>query len=212
MVLLPILAVLVAGVLAAGAFLGGFRQAPPSEPESLGRGAEVDQGRMRTKFLDAVVRAGGHDGIGISDKRYLEIVLDVTNQSDRTISAYTMDTALPTVLADGKAIKPKDPSRGLGPRYVVSTPGHAYSQLHPGVPAKVIIVFELGENEPAPKTVRIAAATYEWRETFFSQTHEWIRVMAPKPPSAQDTAKEGSRPDEPLIIAEVDMPVRSEAA
>ena len=158
------------------------------------------------------MRAGGHDGIGVPDKRYLEIVLDVTNQSDRTISAYTLDTALPTVLADGKVIKPKDPSQGLGPRYVVSTPGHAYSQLHPGVPAKVIIVFELGENEPAPKAVRIAAGLYEWRETFFSETHEWTRVYRPKPPSAQDAADGGQSLGESLIVAEVGMPVRQEAA
>ncbi|MFC6080184.1 hypothetical protein [Sphaerisporangium aureirubrum] len=208
LVLLPVVTVLVAGVLAANAFLGGFEEAVPA-PESLGKGAEVDQGRMRTRFVDAVVRVGGHDGIGISDKRYLEIVLSVTNQSDRTISAYTMDNVLPTVRADGEVIKPKDPSEGLGPRFVVSVPGHAYDQLHPGVPSTVIMAFELAEGERAPKSVRIDTGTYVWRETFFAETYEWTMVMEEKPPTKEDVAKGRTGRWEPVVTARVDLPVRS---
>jgi hypothetical protein len=180
---------------------------------TLGKGAELDQGRMRTRFVDAVVRGGGHDGIGVPGKRYLEIVLTVTNQSDRTISAYAMDNAFLTVQADGKVIKSPDPTLvGDGPRIVVSVPGHAYSQLHPGVPSTVIMAFELGEGERGPKNVRIAATTFEWRELFFTETREWTPVTAAKPRTKEDLAEGHKERWEPVVAASVDLPVRSEEA
>ncbi len=197
------------GVTAA---FGGLKDAPAKQLEQLGKGAEVDQVRMRTKFEDAVVRPGGKDGIGTSDKRYLQIIMKVTNQSDATMLAQIMDDALPTVRADGKTLKPAaDPDVTLGPRVVVVSGGHAYDQLHPGMTATVVMAFELASGQPAPERVVIGAATYEWYESFFSETHYWVPVTEEAPLTAEDRKKGRTVRYEPVIDTQVSLPVREEA-
>ncbi|MEV7966562.1 hypothetical protein AB0O34_11345 [Sphaerisporangium sp. NPDC088356] len=210
-VLLPVLAVLAAATVGVGAAFGGLEDAPKEKPEQLGKGAEVDQGRMTTLFEDAVVRPGGKDGLGISDKRYLQITMKVTNTSEATFIAEMMNSALVAVRADGKPIKEARPSATtLGPRVVTISGGHTYGQLHPGVPATVVMAFELQAGQQAPKRVEIDAGTYEWHESFTYRTHYWERVEEQEPLTAEDRKKGATASYTPKIIAQVDLPVRVE--
>ncbi|WP_214413846.1 hypothetical protein [Sphaerisporangium fuscum] len=209
-ILVPVVAILAAVTVGVSAAFGGLKDAPEPQPEQLGKGAEFDQGQMKTVFEDAVVRPGDNQGLGISDKRYLQIMMKVTNESDETILAQTMDRALPTIRADDKTIKPgKDPS-DLGPRIVTLYKGHSYSQLHPGVPETVVMSFELGENDPVPEKVSIDAATFEWQESFIQQTHAWVRVVDDEPPTPEERKRGQSVTLTPKVGAQVTLPVRVE--
>jgi hypothetical protein len=208
-VLIPVLAVLAAATVGVSAAFGGLKDAPGEQPEQLGKGAEYDQGQISTRFEDAVVRPGGKDGLGISDKRYLQIILKVTNESDRTIEAQHMDDALPTVRADAKTIKPSG-IPGDDPYIVTISGGHTYQQLHPGMPTTVVMSFELRPGQPAPKNLQIDLAAFEWHEDFFSHTHNWQRLNVQEP--ATGTKK--TRPILPTatVAAQVNLPVRVEAS
>lgn len=190
---------------------GGLEDAPDEKPDRFGKGAEVNQGRMTTLFEDAVVRPGGKDGLGISDKRYLQITMKVTNTSAETISAQTMDHALVAVRADGKVIKEADPSSTTdGPRFVTIADGQTYSQLHPGVPATVVMAFELRAGEPAPKNVQIDVGVFEWHENFFQRTHYWQMTQKEVPLTAEDRKKGRTVRFASTVAAQVDLPVRVE--
>ncbi|MFC4530216.1 hypothetical protein [Sphaerisporangium dianthi] len=229
-VLIPVVVVLAAATVGVSAALGGLEQAPKRPPEQLGKGAEVDQGQMRTVFEDAVVRSGAKYEMGAPSKRYLQIVLKVTNQSDRTIEAQTMDTALPTVRADATTIKPSSEPGDSGPYIRSISKDHPYSQLQPGVPTTVILSFEMKPGDPVPKKVRIDAATYEWHRDFFTQKHYWQRVLEDPPatpaPKKTPTPTPSSTGTEPprlglaqpqtqqlaVVSAQVDLPVRVETS
>ncbi|MDH2426960.1 hypothetical protein [Sphaerisporangium sp. TRM90804] len=216
-VLVPVLAVLAAVALGAGAAFGGLEEAPKEQPRRLGKGATLDQGQMSTRFVDAVVRPGGEGAPGVPGKRYLQLHLRVTNQDSRTISAQAMDRALPTVRTDGKVFKTLQDSRtvGVSPHIVVkdADPDHYYSQLPPGVPTDVILSFEMPPGRAAPKTVQIDAVSFEWRESFFWRTHSWSVVSEPAPqPAAGPGANAAATRYVPVVAARVELPAREETA
>lgn len=191
------------------AAFGGLKDAPEEKPEQLGKGAEVDQVQMTTLFEDAVVRPGGKDGLGISDKRYLQITMKVTNKSGQTLLAQRMDEALVTIRADGKVILPGS-ATSTGPNIVTISGGRTYRQLHPEVPATVVMAFELQPGEPAPKNVQIDAGIYEWHEDFFHRSHYWQLTQKKVPLTAEDRKKGKAFRFAPTVLAQVDLPVRVE--
>ncbi|MFC4590669.1 hypothetical protein [Sphaerisporangium corydalis] len=211
-VLIPVLVVLAAATVGVSAAAGGLKEAPEKPPEQAGKGAEIDQGRMVTRFDDAVVRLGGKDGIGVSDRRYLQLVLKVTNKSEITLLAQMMDDALVGVRADGKPLDdPASTNVTGGPRVVAVSGGHSYGQMHPGVPATVVLAYELPEGKPPPKSVQIDAGMYAWAESFFYKTHEWRLVTTPVAPTAEDRAHGRQFHYSPIVVAQVTLPVRVEA-
>ncbi|MEV6982500.1 hypothetical protein AB0M95_14735 [Sphaerisporangium sp. NPDC051017] len=210
-ILVPVLAVLAAAAIGVSAAFGGLEDAPEPKAEQLGKGATFDQGKMKTVFEDAVVRPG-RIGLGVPDKRYLQLILKVTNQSKSTIQAEGMTTALIVVRADGKTIMPASDPGDRGPRVVVIAGDKAYYQLHPDVPETVVMSFELPDAAPTPKTVQIDAGTYEWYESFFSKTHEWMPVIELGPPTAEDRKRGRRESSLPVVGAKITMPVRVEAA
>ena len=207
-VLVPVSLLVAAAGLAVAAFLGGFAEAPPEAPPTLGKGATLDQVRIRTTFEDAVVRPGGQDGIGIPDKRYLQIHMKVTNLSDETVSAFSVvNAAIPTVRADGKVIKGRELD-DLGPRIVIKNSAQVLNQIHPRVTQPVVMAFELAPNSTPPRQVELDAATFEWREGFFNETFSWQIVTDEIPPPPG-----GARSDAqyvPHVAAKVNLPVRVE--
>ncbi|MET8141583.1 hypothetical protein ABZU32_14855 [Sphaerisporangium sp. NPDC005288] len=227
-VLIPAVAVLAAATAGVSAALGGLAQAPDTSVEKLGKGAEFDQGKMLTVVQDAVVRSGGKFEMGVPGKRYLQIVLKVTNETDRTIQAQEMDHALPTVRADSTTIKPKPGD--LGPYIRSISQGHSYAQLHPGVPTTVIMSFELEPGRPVPKRLSIDLGAFELHEDFFSRQRAWSQIfqdtaVTPSPAASATPAPSPSGTDAPrlglaepktrippVVAAQVDLPVRVETS
>ncbi|GII85320.1 hypothetical protein Ssi03_33100 [Sphaerisporangium siamense] len=210
-ILVPVVAFLAAATVAVSAAFGGLEEAPANPFPQLGKGATFDHGRVKTVFEDAVIRPG-RLGLGVIGKRYLQLVLKVTNRSDATISAQTMDGALPTVRTDTMVLKPSDDPADLGPRIVVIAGEKTYGQLHPGVPETVVMSFELKPGTPFPKTVYIDAGTYEWHELFSNRTHEWWPVTEEGPPTAEDRKQGKTSTSMPVVGARITMPVRVENA
>ncbi|GGK94893.1 hypothetical protein Sme01_57610 [Sphaerisporangium melleum] len=220
-VLIPVLAVLAATTVGVSAAFGGMADAPEEPPELLAKGAEFDQGEMRTVFEDAVVRPGGKYEMGVSDKRYLQLILKVTNQADHTILAQAMDGALPTVRTDTGTLQPPA-TPGDGPYIRSISQNRPYAQLHPGVPTTVVVSFELPPGAPTPKKVSIDLATFEWYESFFTQERFWQRLNGPPEPvsPAPATTAPARGADLPapktttpaVVAARVEMPVRVEAS
>lgn len=209
-VLIPAVAVLAAATVGVSAAFGGLKEAPEPTAKQLGKGAEFDQGRMKTVFEDAVVRRGNNNGLGVSDKRYLQIIMKVTNESNATILAQAMDQALPTVRADTKTIKPSPDTKDIGPRIVTLYQGESYGQLHPGVTATVVMSFELTQGAVTPEKVQIDAATYEWRVGFSDQTHSWVRTTEEKPATPEDRKRGETVSQVPKVGAQINLPVRAE--
>ncbi|RCG31743.1 hypothetical protein DQ384_09395 [Sphaerisporangium album] len=210
-ILVPVLAVLAAATVGVSAAFGGLEDAPEPKADQLGKGATLDQGKMKTVFEDAVVRPG-KNGLGVPDKRYLQLILKVTNQTDRTILAQGMNSALVAVRADGKTIKPSSDPADFGPRIVVLAGGKTYGQLHPNVPETVVMAFELRSGAPAPKTVSIDAGTFEWYKWFSNQTHDWVPVEELGPPTPEDLKRGKKSSSMPVVAARITMPVRVEDA
>ncbi|MEO3808095.1 hypothetical protein ABGB17_03750 [Sphaerisporangium sp. B11E5] len=216
-VLVPVLAVLAAVTLGVSAAFGGLEDAPEEPAEQLGKGAEFDQGQMRTVFEDAVVREGRKFEMGVDGRRYLQIMLKVTNQTDRTIEAQAMDRALPTVRTDIGTIKP--PAKPGGDPFIRSiSQNRPYGQLHPGVPTAVVLSFELEPGAPIPKKLSIDVATFEWHEDFFNRTHYWRRVEGPAilvspaaSPSSSVNLPAPKTTVPAIVAARVELPVRVES-
>ncbi len=212
-VLIPVALVVAALGIAATAFFGGLEEVPDPVPEPVTEQGVVDQGQISTEFEDAVVRHGGQDGVGVPDKRYLDLFLTVTNQWDRTISAFgVIDKGFITVRADGKAIKSPTDAFLDGPRIVTLTKGDPGDQLHPGVPTRVLVSFELPAGQPAPKKVEIDAAEFEWFESIIDQSHKWMVHSEEVPATPEDRKKGLSSTWKPIVIAKVTMPVQVEEA
>ncbi|MEV5413339.1 hypothetical protein AB0K60_31465 [Thermopolyspora sp. NPDC052614] len=206
-VLLPVTALLAATGLAVSAALGGFDEAPKPAPESLGKGGVLDQERISTEFQDAVVRPGGQ-GIGVSDKRYLQIHLRVTNLSDETVSAFSMiDSTMLAVRTDGKTIMTSGQTGANGPRIGIPIDGRVFDQLHPRVPTPVVVAIELPADGTPPHEVRIDAGTFELRNSFFTDTPEWSVVQeSTLPVEGESNARSVKK-----VAATVTLPVRVEA-
>jgi hypothetical protein len=210
---IPAAAGVVAAGLAVAAYFGGLAEAPKPTPEPLGKGAMLDQTRISTEFDDAVIRAGRVNGIGVSDKRYLQILLKVTNQADTTISAFeVVDDAFPSVRADGKTIKSARQGVLDGPRIVALVNGKPGDQLQPRVPTTVIMSFELPPGQAPPKKVELDAGTFILHEDFFYQTHDWLVDTKEVPLTAEDRKLHKPLSSVPVVKARVSLPVRVEAS
>jgi|GEM_PF-517393 hypothetical protein len=201
-VLVPVaLLVAVAGVVVA-AVLGGLEKAPDPEPERLGKGDVVDQQRIRTKFEQAIVLPGGEAGVGVQGERWLHIRLQVTNQSEETVQAYgVVDRTIPTVRADGKAIKYPGQDFSESPRIQMHVNGRNYNQIHPGVTAPVTMAFELPENATPPRKVEIDVARYVRFLSFFYNTVSW------EIESEEAESPDGKPRSVPIVHARVELPV-----
>jgi hypothetical protein len=212
-ILIPVVALLAAAGLAVTAVLGGLNEAPSPVPEQLGKGDMLDQGEFSTEFGDAVVRRGGQNDLGVSDKRYLQIALKVTNETDETVSAFSaVDGGFPVVRADGKPIKYAGQDIFGGPRIVVTAGGKTYNQLHPKMPATVVMSFELAAGQAAPKKVQLDAAGFEWHQSFIDQTHAWQVITKEIPLTAEDRMKKRDSSYVPVVSAQINLPVREEGA
>lgn len=205
---MPVAVLAAAAGLTVAALLGGLDEASAS-PELLGKGAEVDQARIRTRFEDAVVRPGGN-GIGTETKRYLHVLLKVTNLSDATVSAnLTVSQTIPTVRADGKTIKTERYTSGvLPPRVMASYRGQTFDQIHPRVTHDVVMLFDLPEDGAVPRKVELDVGKYEWREDAFYGIPQWMTAVEEAPPEPGETESRFVT----RVVAKVEMPVRVEEA
>lgn len=206
-VAVPIAALVAVTAIGIIALLGGLNEAPDKGPDALGQGAVLDQGRYTTRFVESRVKVEKAQSVIDEDKRFLELVFEVTNKGDETSRVGLPpdpDKPEQAWLGDAFAdslitITPKFP-KDAGPFVYALTKGDETRQLHPDVKSQVIVRYKLGETQRPPDKVSLDVATFEYTPGFEDQTVRWRMV-----------AKEKDDKFFPEIKARVTLPVKEGA-
>lgn len=187
------------------ALLGGLNEAPDPAPDALGQGAVLDQGRYSTRFVESHVKVEKAQTRFDEDKRFLELVFDVTNKGDATAPvglppdpdkpqyAYLGDSFASSLVN----MTPKF-SKDAGPFVFAVDKGDQTRQLHPGVASQVIVRYELGKTERPPDKVVLDVSAFEYVPGFEDQTLRWQMV-----------SKSVGDKNYPEIKARVTLPVKA---
>lgn len=204
-VLVPVTSALAASGLGVTALFGGLNEAPDEPPPKAAQGAVIDQGEFRTQFIKAIDTMEQGDFRGT--KRYLELVLKVTNTGKESASVGTVPQAgdpvssitgfAGSLLRTVPEIKTK-----YGPEATVLSYGIKSGQLHPGITTTVVVKYELEPTATAPATITVDVGSFTYREVGVrDQTHYWQLVQDDDVP--EDTFV-------PAVAARVSLPVRQE--
>ncbi|GII57527.1 hypothetical protein Pth03_59160 [Planotetraspora thailandica] len=179
--LVPVAAAVMAAGIGATALLGGFAEAADEPPPEVKPETIVDQGQFTTTFAKATDTVEKNE-FGDS-KRYLSLVLKVVNQSDKTVSVGIMrepgSRILPIVTSYTQSILRVRPEikTPYGPDVSVSGSGVQSKQLQPGIPATVVIKYQLDPAAAAPKSVTVDVGSMVLDEVgLVDQTQYWHLV------------------------------------
>ncbi|MFF4773300.1 hypothetical protein [Microtetraspora fusca] len=204
-VLVPVaLAVVAVGIGATAAF-GGLKEAPEEPPPKVQPGEVVDQGEFHTQFIKAV------DTVERSEfgqtKRYLNLVLKVTNMGDRTTDVGVAHApgkpwSLDAGFANSLISMTPEIKQEYGPRVNVLSYGVKSHQLHPGITTTVVVQYELDPSAKAPESVTLAVGRFVYEELGMrDQTPIWKLEL-----------EEDADPAVPVVAARITLPVRQEEA
>lgn len=180
-VVVPAIALTALTAIGVIALLGGFQEVP-DEPKSLGQGAVLDQGRYSTKFVESRVTVEKADNEFDEDKRFVELLFDVTNKSEETsqvgLPPEKIDTAWMASTFAGSLVKitpafPKD----AGPFAFVRVKGGGESQqLHPGVPTQVVVRYQLKNDQQPPDKITLDVGSFVFTADTISAVPYWSLV------------------------------------
>ncbi len=205
-VLVPValaLAVVVIGVTAA---FGGLKDAPDAPPPTVSPGDTIDQGQYRTQFIKAIdtTEKGDFD----TTKRYLELVLKVTNMGKETASVGVIPDSgkyspfgsfAGSLLRTRPEIKTK-----YGPQVSVLSLGVESHQLHPGITTTVVVKYELEPTATAPPEISLDVGSFVYEQLgLLNQGQAWQLAGA---------YKDDNGPFEPEVAAQITLPVRKESS
>ncbi|MEV0626839.1 hypothetical protein ACI2LC_08605 [Nonomuraea wenchangensis] len=203
-VVVPAIALVALTALGVTALLGGLDEAPDA-PEPLGQGAVLDQGMYSTKFVESRVKVEKGELSFDADKRFVELVFDVTNKTDETARvgmppeqperAFTLTSFAGSLLK----ISPAFPKES-GPFTFALIKGDESQQLQPDVPTQVVVRYRLKEGERPPDKITIDVGSFEEGTDFLSAEPRWQMV-----------SEEVGEKFVPEIKARVTLPVRQEA-
>ncbi|MEU6410988.1 hypothetical protein [Microbispora sp. NPDC046933] len=206
-VLVPVaLALAVVGVGVTAAF-GGFTEAQEKPPPTVSPGDTIDQGQFRTQFIKAIDTTEKGD-FG-DTKRYLELVLKVTNMGENTASVGLMPepgkgfsrstTFASSLLRTRPEIKTK-----YGPKISVLSLGIESQQLHPGITTTVVVKYDLEPTATAPPEISLDVGSFVYEELGLrDQTHDWW---------LSGELKDDKGSFEPEVAARITLPVRKESS
>ncbi|MBN6057807.1 hypothetical protein JYK22_38145, partial [Nonomuraea sp. RK-328] len=202
-VVVPAVALVLVTALGITALMGGLNEAPDAPPQ-LGKGSVLDQGLYSTRFVESRVRTERAQTQFEEDKRFVEMVFEVTNRGDGT-------TPVGVPPAEGKRgfgttfagslvkIDPKFPD-DAGPFAFALAKGGESGQLHPGIKTTVIVRYRLEEGRKPPEKITMDVGSFEYAAGFNDPTERWTMVT--------QTAGESLVPE---IKAQVTLPVQEES-
>ncbi|MEV0597055.1 hypothetical protein [Nonomuraea cavernae] len=179
-VVVPALALVAVTIIGVTALLGGLEEASEAPPQ-LTSGAVLDQGLYSTRFVESRVRVQPAESTFAEEKRFLELVFDVTNLGDET-TPIGLPPSEPKLAATssffaGSLVKiaptfPED----AGPFVFALNKDDETRQLHPGVTTKVIVRYELKDTEQPPEKVTLDVAAFEYEAGFQDPTERWSMI------------------------------------
>ncbi|MEU6429488.1 hypothetical protein ABZ860_26630 [Microbispora sp. NPDC046973] len=205
-VLVPVaLALAVVGVGVTAAF-GGLKEAPDKPPSTVSPGDTIDQGQFRTQFIKAIDTTEKGD-FG-DTKRYLELVLKVTNMGKETASIGVVPESgkyspfgsfAGSLLRTRPEIKTK-----YGPQVSVLSLGVESHQLHPGITTTVVVKYELEPTATAPPEISLDVGSFVYEQLgLLNQGYAWQLAGA---------YKDDKGPFEPEVATQITLPVRKESS
>ncbi|WP_113702656.1 hypothetical protein [Nonomuraea lactucae] len=181
-VVVPALALLAVTALGITSLLGGLNEAPDAPP-GLGKGALLDQGRYSTRFVGSRVRVEPATSQLGEDRRFVELVFEVTNRGDET-TPVGLPPSRPEHAAFGATfasslvkISPAFPPDS-GPFVFAVAKGGETGQLHPGVRSTVIVRYRLKDGEQPPDKVTLDVSEFEYTAGFNDTSERWQKVTA----------------------------------
>ncbi|MEZ7130305.1 hypothetical protein ACBR40_33650 [Nonomuraea sp. AD125B] len=203
-VVVPAVALVALTALGITALLGGLDEAP-DVPKPLGQGAVLDQGMYSTKFVESRVKVEKGELSFDEDKRFVELVFDVTNKTDETArvgmppeqpsQAFTLTSFAGSLLKISPAF-----SKESGPFTFALIKGDESQQLQPDVPTQVIVRYRLKEGERPPDKITIDVGSFEEGTSFLNAASQWQMV-----------SEQVGEKFVPEIKARVTLPVKQEA-
>lgn len=206
-VLVPVASALAVVGIGVTAALGGFKEAPEKPPPTVAPGDVIDQGQFHTQFIKAIDTTEKDDfGTG---KRYLELVLKVTNMGKETASVGVMPepgkefrqstTFASSLLRTRPEIKSK-----YGAEVSVLSLGVESHQLHPGITTTVVVKYELEPTATAPPEISLDVGSFVYEELGLrDQTHYWWLT---------GQYEDDDGPYLPDVAARITLPVRKESS
>lgn len=196
-VAVPIAALIAATGLGVTAALGGLGETPEKPPKQLGPGSSLDQGEFTTTFVES--RTAAEPGrFGIPGKRFLEVVLKVTNKGEETTELGSPPQGKTPGFFFAASLLKMTPEIKSDLGAVLSIPDGDVSstQLHPGTTSTVVIRYELPRGSRPPKKVQFDVGAFELSEGF-NLDPAWTLVA------------DGDAADAPPeVAAQVTLPVR----
>ncbi|MEW9528797.1 hypothetical protein [Microbispora sp. NPDC049125] len=202
-VLVPVASALAAAGVAVTALFGGFAEAAEEPPPKAEPGEVIDQGEFRTQFIKAIDTTEKDDFGG--PKRYLELVLKVTNMGDETTSVGMLpkpDAKVPYLTGFARSLLRITPEikTKYGPEVTVLSYGIKSQQLHPGITTTVVVKFDLEPAATAPEKIDLDVGSFVWDKVGArDETYYWQLVGEDK----GDTFV-------PTVAARISLPVRQE--
>ncbi|MBX6385756.1 MAG: hypothetical protein IRZ07_22755 [Microbispora sp.] len=205
-VLVPVVFALAAVGIGVIAAFGGFKEAPEKPPPQVSPGEVIDQGQFRTQFIKAIDTTEKDEFGGT--RRYLELVLKVTNMGKNTAPVGVMPepgqrftpsaSFASSLLRTRPEIKTKN-----GPMVSVLSLGIQSHQLQPGITTTVVVKFGLEPTATAPSEISLDVGTFVYEQLGLrDQAHDWMLA---------GDFKDGDGPFEPEVAAQITLPVRKES-
>lgn len=200
-VVVPAVALVTITAVGITALLGGLSEATEA-PDPLSQGAVLDQGLYSTKFVESRVTVERAENDYEEDKRFVELVFDVTNQGDETYPVGSPPQKLEQAYLSnsfaGSLVKITPAfDKEAGPFSFAVSKGGETRQLFPGMTSQVIVRYALKKNEQPPEKITFDVASFEHRTDFNSTDPIWSMV-----------ATESGDKFFPEIKARVTLPVK----
>ncbi|MEU6718813.1 hypothetical protein ABZ897_45735 [Nonomuraea sp. NPDC046802] len=199
-VVVPAVALVAIAALGITALLGGLSEAT-EEPEALGPGAVLDQGLYDTKIVASRVTVEKAESQFDKDKRFVELIFDVTNKGDATMAVgapVAKPEQAPSRTAFAASLIKITPafSQEAGPFSFARVKGGESRQLQPGVPNQVVVRYELQPSEQPPEKISFDMSSFVEEEQFLNRIPTW----------QMDSTEAGDKVL-PVIKARVTLPV-----
>ncbi|GAA0947312.1 hypothetical protein [Nonomuraea longicatena] len=200
-VVVPVIGLVLATAAGVTALLGGLNEVPDAPPQ-LAKGAVLDQGQFKTRFVDAVVSTQRAPQPAEPDRRFLEVTFDVTNQGERTAavgippqrpeSAFSGTTFAGSLVKITPGFAPES-----GPFVFALSEGVESRQLHPGVATTVVLRYRLEPEVKVPDKIVFDVAGFEYTAGFQDPDLNWRMV----------STEEAENTFVPEVKAQVTLPV-----
>lgn len=179
-VVVPAFALVAFTAVGITAMLGGLREAP-DEPDPLGQGAVLDQGLYSTKFVESRVTVERATSVVDEDKRFVELVFDVTNKGDETaqvgLPAQKIEQAFAMTSFASSLVKITPAfDKEAGPFTFARAKGGETRQLQPDMASQVIVRFRLKPGEQPPAKISLDVASFELQAGANDNVPRWQMV------------------------------------